>query len=491
MKAFLGASRLQRVYYNATPGAWAGITISRSARGNQPLLACDIQFLKTPRQFSDLASPSALAKAVEFLTDRGYWDCPHTAFLPRESATWQMLCQALYRHAGAPSGYSSEIQWAASVGVIPKPIPQELSAESVRQALHRTVQRSAPSRTPEVHLHQALKELVPPSSGPLTREALARILYAFFQSPLSRTDRSQVQMDLLRRCISRNGDGELHLYFPDLTTHNAPGKPGDCCLLLFPNGKTMLLDTGVATSATIVLDMVRQCGLRRLDYLVISHPHSDHVGSAVDVIAYLRNIGGSVGEFWQGGVDCKDYLKTISHALDGTTTVRTLCQGDEISIGPVQLSLWNPAPETTAELLRQGTVQEKDCNNHSLAIKFSFGQSSYLTCGDLYADQELRLAQRFGPQLQADICKANHHGAYTSNCPQWLQTVNPAALVVDSDDIGNTFLAKRTASEGRRLFAMGLDGAILLSMDSRRNYRILTQKGPCPENEIFERISLD
>ena len=54
--------------------------------------------------------------------------------------------------------------------------------------------------------------------------------------------------------------------------------------------------------------LLKDFGVKELDYLVISHPHIDHVGGAVTAVEYLKSIGGTVKHFWHSPADLKNYV---------------------------------------------------------------------------------------------------------------------------------------------------------------------------------------
>jgi len=69
-----------------------------------------------------------------------------------------------------------------------------------------------------------------------------------------------------------------------LAVHFIDVGQGDCTLIITPEGETMLIDTGEDSQSNTVIAYLDICGVKTIDYLVLTHPHSDHIGSAHRII---------------------------------------------------------------------------------------------------------------------------------------------------------------------------------------------------------------
>ena len=108
-------------------------------------------------------------------------------------------------------------------------------------------------------------------------------------------------------------------------------------------------------------------------------------------------------------------------------------------------------------------------------MKFVYGQSSYLTAGDLYVRQERWIAQQYGDKLAADVTKASHHGLPTSNCREWIETVSPKIVLAHTDDVGCAKVIQRIYARGAEYYCTGADGMLWVSMDDKANYELKSQ----------------
>lgn len=264
-----------------------------------------------------------------------------------------------------------------------------------------------------------------------------------------------------RKLLEQGGDGRLHILAVDLKTPDIPGKQGDCALLIFPDGQTMMIDAGVPYCEERMMDAMHNLGLTSLDYFVISHPHLDHVGNALKVAKYIYEQGGTIGTYFYMGYQFRDLEPALSAYLEeqGVVMDNHLRAGDVRQIGEVKMEVLGPSAEKTAQ-----SFTAEHINSLSLMLKFSFGKASYLTCGDLYRSDELEAIQNYGDALKVTAAKANHHGAYTSDCPEWLEATYPELMIVHTDDIGATLLAERAERMGIEYYTVGLDGAVLTTL---------------------------
>ena len=458
MKALEGVETLREVTYAGTKGEWSRVQISPVARGNEALTTARITFAPVP------AVPewgARFPEAAEYLLDHDF--LAPEAFTANRPGILDIAAEALYRKAGAPGTYISSGDWARRTGI---------AAGTLPEMLYRFARFNGKAEGQDPAAWYASKGYPTPDN----RENSARALAAFLQSDEAEADRSAEQVRRIRELVANKGDGRFHVFMLNIITPGLKGKPGDSTLMIFPKGKTMLLDAAVTASGHWVVELLEKAGIDRLDYMAASHPHIDHVGGMAEVIDSLHKRGGSVGEFWYPGRDCKGYLAEIRTHLAEETPFRSFVTGDVETIDGVTIRFYNPSPEDLVGVDDTAMLDVETGNNVSLAMHFTFGRATFLASGDLYAGKEATVAQRFGSALHADIMKANHHGAYTSNTEVWLDTVAPKIVYAISDDNGCYELVERTEKRGIAYYTMGMDGSTLLSVDENRNFEILTQK---------------
>ena len=273
--------------------------------------------------------------------------------------------------------------------------------------------------------------------------------------------------------FDRSGDaGMLTLRFLWLGEQTADDKPGDCMILTSPDGQVMVLDTGHPGASQYVIDALDAMGVTRIDALVISHPHIDHLGGVPALCARYE-----IGTVYSSALtyEKSSYYRAY---LEATANIPHfyLKEGDTFSFGEcVRVDVYNPPAEITYPK-NYPTGATQFINNQSLALKFTYGESTVMLAGDLYAAGEREVAARWGDALDCDMMKANHHGANTSSTSVWRKAVSPQLTVITSDTIEDLGIAKKYTKNGQRMLHTFLDGCIRVQTPGDGTYAALTEK---------------
>ncbi len=199
---------------------------------------------------------------------------------------------------------------------------------------------------------------------------------------------------------------------------------GDAALIRFQNGRTMLIDAGQRnryqdSGSEMIMPVLNYFNIKKLDWAVMSHPHSDHIGGFISVLESVK-----VDSIWDTHLEYGTW--TYNYILELTNEkeigYRKVKRGNTISIDRnswVQIL----APDTSF------IQQETNVNNASIVMKIMHGQNSFLFNGDLeHEGDDFLLA--FGSGLKADVLKVGHHGSITSTTKAFLNLVDPDWAVV-------------------------------------------------------------
>ena len=289
-------------------------------------------------------------------------------------------------------------------------------------------------------------------------------------------DRKEEIFRSIRTLLAQGGDGRFHIAAPDLCMDGILTKPGDLTFLIFPQGSTMLIDTGYFKNLPKVMDFLEGCGIRSLDYLVFSHADGDHVSNARAITeTIIERWNGSIRHFWWTGQNFSSYVPDAIAYLraHGTELDLEVRAGRSFTIDGVQVEILGPTEEDMAQDPADGEVR----NSQSMMMKFTYGAASYLTCGDLYAAQEKTVVHRLGSALNAAISKTNHHGCFTSNTKEWMDAVGGKIIFSCSNDNGSTALVQDLEDRGVDYYSTGCQGTLLISADREGTYEVLTQYG--------------
>lgn len=251
-------------------------------------------------------------------------------------------------------------------------------------------------------------------------------------------------------------------------------KPGDCMILTSPEGKIMVLDSGHPLSFSYVSDALDAMGITKIDYLVASHPHIDHIGGFAALMdryeigtVCTSELAYTSSSYYRAYMDAIKE-KGIEHVI--------LRDGDTMRFGEsVSVNVYNPTEEAALVPEEQKNKTEF-INNQSLALKFTFGESTVMLAGDLYVGGEKAIAERWGKALDCDVMKANHHGANTSSSKAWRDAVSPQITFITSDAIEDVSIAKKYIKNGQKMYHTLLDGAVCLRTAGQRDYTVVTEQ---------------
>jgi beta-lactamase superfamily II metal-dependent hydrolase/sugar lactone lactonase YvrE len=248
---------------------------------------------------------------------------------------------------------------------------------------------------------------------------------------------------------------------------------GSSNLIAFPNGKTMLIDGGERHASTSILEELQKNGVERLDIVVATHPHADHIGGLINVINSV-DVDLVVDS---GQIHTTQTFEDLLDAIEARgIPLWSAREGDILPELDASVGLQVLNPPTT---LPDGADDEDEFNNNSVAIKLTYRNFTALFTGDTEEENESRLA---GMNIDADVLTAGHHGSRTSNTASFLQAVSPEVVVI-SLGAGNQYghphqeaLDRIEAAGAEHIFRTDLDGTVTLTTAGDGSYTLETSR---------------
>ncbi len=211
----------------------------------------------------------------------------------------------------------------------------------------------------------------------------------------------------------------------DLEIHHIDVGQADATLLIEPSGETMLIDSGDwRQGGSGVIEYLEDQDIDRIDHLVATHGHADHIGGHDAIIEHYETEQNGIGAAYDSGVAAtsQTYERYLDAIEDHDVELLVVEDGDHIELGDANIDVLNP-PEGDSG---------SDLHYNSVALSIEFGEFSYLTTGDAEDDAEERMVDEHGEQLGADAYQAGHHGSTTSSTPPFMDQVTPDVAIISS-----------------------------------------------------------
>jgi competence protein ComEC len=257
---------------------------------------------------------------------------------------------------------------------------------------------------------------------------------------------------------------------------------GDSTLIQTPGGRTILIDGGGSGDETdadasdvgvkIVVPFLSYLGINRLDVLVLTHPHGDHVGGLAAVLRAQE-----IGTILDGTTlpyPSPAYAQFRALARRRHIPYARAVRGMGLDMGDgVRLRVLNPPPSPafgTAATYGTGT-DDAAINNYSASLLVQYGRTRFILTGDAETEAEGAMLDAHG-DLACDVLKAGHHGSKNATGDDWLQRLQPRQAVISCgrhNHFGHpapSTLARLDA-HGVQTFRTDLQGAVTFVSDGR------------------------
>lgn len=204
----------------------------------------------------------------------------------------------------------------------------------------------------------------------------------------------------------------------EISVHFIDVGQGDCELIA-DNGKYALIDCGEYAEGGKVVSYLDSLGVEKLDYIIATHPHSDHIG-------YMGRI---INRYEVGTVIMADMREDMIPAT--TSYIKMLEAIDKKDIPVIFPEVNESFTLGKGELKVLSPVKDyDDLNNYSVTVKYTYGDNSFLFTGDIEELAERDILD-YGCDVSADVLKVAHHGSRTSSTKAFIQAVNPSYGVIE------------------------------------------------------------
>ncbi len=196
--------------------------------------------------------------------------------------------------------------------------------------------------------------------------------------------------------------------------------------LIKSGDKGILIDVGEKEYAQTVIDYLKNSGIKKLEYVVASHPHSDHIGGLTEVLDAFPTENIIMPELSASNMPTtRTYEKLLLKIDEKNINVLSAEFGESYLLGNAKLEVFGPVK------------QDKDLNNMSVICKVTSQNTSVLFPGDA-EKEEMESVLAYSPNLKCDVYVMAHHGSNTSLEKDFLKKVNPSVAVISCGK-GNSY----------------------------------------------------
>ena len=206
-------------------------------------------------------------------------------------------------------------------------------------------------------------------------------------------------------------DGELSVHFIDVGQGNA--------ILIRQGSQSMLIDAGDNHMAYRVVEYLRKEGIEKVDYLIGTHPHADHIGGMEDVMDHF-----DVGKVFMPDVThtTRTFENTLLAIQRNNLRLTKPVVGKTYDVGTAKATIVAPHSSTYSNL-----------NDYSIVVRLDYGSTSFLFTGDAERQSELEMvANHSNLSLDVDVLLVSHHGSNSSSTRAFLEAASPKYGVIQS-----------------------------------------------------------
>lgn len=268
--------------------------------------------------------------------------------------------------------------------------------------------------------------------------------------------------------IIKSRENDVKIHFIDVGQ-------GDCTVI-DDNGHCMIIDGGESENGDKIVNYIKGLGISKIDYVIATHPHADHIGGLCKVIGNfdVNNI------IMPDAVSSSKVFENFLSAVEKSNAkVIKAENGNKYKLGLSEFNVVGPIKP------------DGNMNNNSVVIKLRYGNNSVLLAGDAEYEEENDIVNS-GVDISADVLKVGHHGSKTSTSDEFVSKVKPKYVVISVGKDNNyghpsEDIIEKIGKMGVSIYRTDTMGNIVMTFDGD-NVSIITYKEKNTTNNTEEEI---
>jgi competence protein ComEC len=238
-----------------------------------------------------------------------------------------------------------------------------------------------------------------------------------------------------------------------LTVHFLDVGQADSIFIELPNKETMLIDAGNNADDKFVVNYIETLNYSKINYVVGTHPHEDHIGGLDTVIDTfeIQNV----------------YMPKIEHDTKTFESVLLAIKNKDLKIKTAKAGVnIIDSGDLKIDIIAPANNDYKELNNYSAVVKITYKNNSFLFMGDAEKISEDEITS----DVSADVIKIGHHGSNTSTSEEFLKRVSPTYAVISVGE-GNDYnhpdeeIIDLLNKSNINVFKTNISGTIIIKSD--------------------------
>lgn len=228
-------------------------------------------------------------------------------------------------------------------------------------------------------------------------------------------------------------------------------------ILIQQNNKAMLIDSGEYETRETVNEYLKRQNISKIDYVVATHPHADHIGAMSSIIDNF-----DIGKVLiSKKTHTTNVYKRFLESINRKNIEKVIPQvGDKFDFGKANFEIVGPTYTSD---------YNDNTNNYSLVLKLTYGNNTFLFTGDAEELSENDILKS-NVDLKCDVLKVGHHGSDTSTSDSFLKAISPKYAVICVGEDNKYGLPKKSTIEklnnnGIKIYRTDENGTIIAISD--------------------------
>ncbi|MBQ4064892.1 MAG: MBL fold metallo-hydrolase, partial [Clostridia bacterium] len=246
---------------------------------------------------------------------------------------------------------------------------------------------------------------------------------------------------------------------------------GDATLILTADGDAALIDTGTSDSREYLVTYIQDLNVTSLDYLILTHPHADHIGGAAAILDAFAVEAVLMPDVT---TNTKTFLNVLQKIDDEGCGVIVPEMNQVFSLGDARFTCLGPVEN----------YGNDELNDMSLVFRLDYGTTAFLFSGDAEKKSEKDMLDSLPmSSFSADVMKLGHHGSSTSNTDAFLNAISPSYAVAScglNNEYGHPHTEILSALKKKSITLLRTDknGSIVFTSDGDKVTLIRPEETP-------------